>query len=57
MPNNEKEYDGYLFDQLTILERLERIAKRTESNEVMEEIAVIRKEVERKLYRPGSKSE
>lgn len=28
MPNNEKEYDGYLFDQLTILERLERVAKK-----------------------------
>ncbi len=57
MPNNEKEYDGYLFDQLTILERLERIAKKTNDTEVIEEIAVIRKEVERKLYRPGSKIE
>ena len=54
-PDNEKEYDGYLFDQLTILERLERIAKKTNDKEVMEEISVIRKEVERKLYRPGSK--
>lgn len=50
MPNNEKEYDGYLFDQLTILERLERIAKKTEDKEVIDEISVIRKEVERKLY-------
>ncbi len=57
MPNNEKEYDGYLFDQLTILERLERIAKKTGDTEVMEEIGIIRKEIERKLYRPGSKSE
>lgn len=57
MPNNEKEYDGYLFDQLTILERLERIAKKSDNKEIMEEIAIIRKEIERKLYRPGSKSE
>ena len=57
MPNNEKEYDGYLFDQLTILERLERIAIKTDDKEVIEEIAIIRKEIERKLYRPGSKNE
>ena len=57
MPNNEKEYDGYLFDQLTILERLERIAKKKDDKEIMDEIAIIRKEIERKLYRPGSKSE
>ena len=57
MPNNEKEYDGYLFDQLTILERLERIAIKTDDKEVIEEIAIIRKEIERKLYRPGNKNE
>ena len=57
MPYNEKEYDGYLFDQLTILERLERIAKKSDNKEIMEEINIIRKESERKLYRPGSKSE
>ena len=57
MPNNEKEYDGYLFDQLTILERLERIAKKSDNKEIMEEINIIRKEIERKFYRPGSKSE
>ena len=57
MPYNEKEYDGYLIDQLTILERLERIAKKSDNKEIMEEINIIRKEIERKLYRPGSKSE
>jgi len=57
MPNNEKEYDGYLFDQLTILERLERVAKKTDDTEVIDEINIIKKEIERKLYRPGSKSE
>lgn len=54
MPNNEKEYDGYLFDQLTILEWLERIAKKTEDKEVIDESSVIRKEVERKLYQQVS---
>lgn len=57
MPNNEKEYDGHLFDQLTILERLERIAKKTDDKEVIDEISIIRKEIERKLYRPGSKND
>lgn len=57
MPNNEKEYDGYLFDQLTILERLERIAKKSDNKEILEEIAIIKKEIERKLYRPGIKTE
>lgn len=57
MSNNEKEYDGYLFDQLTILERLERIAKNANDKAVLDEIGIIRQEVERKLYRPGMKNE
>lgn len=52
MPINEKEYNGNLMDQLTLLERIERVAKRTEDNEVLEEIEIIRKEVNRKLYQP-----
>lgn len=27
MPNNEKEYNGNLFGQLSILERLEKVAR------------------------------
>jgi len=50
MPSNEKEINCYLFDQLTILDDLERVAKRTSAEEVLEEIAIKRKQVERKLY-------
>ena len=50
MPTNEKEYNGNLMDQLTLLERIERVAKRTGDKEVLEEIEIIRKEVNRKLY-------
>lgn len=50
MPTNEKEYNGNLMDQLTLLERIERVAKRTKDKEVLEEIDIIKKEVNRKLY-------
>lgn len=46
----EKEYDGNLYDQLTLCERLERAYKdqRFES-----ELEIIRQEIKRKLYRPS----
>ena len=50
MPINEKEYNGYLFDQLTLLEEIESVAKKTNAIEVLEEIEIKRKQVERKLY-------
>lgn len=50
MPTNEKEYNGYLFDQLTILERLERVAKQANCQPVLDEIDFEKKVVERKLY-------
>ena len=50
MPINEKEYNGYLFDQLAILERLERVAAAEKSEGVLTEIAFERKQIERKLY-------
>ena len=31
MPTNEKEYNGYLFDQLALLKRLERVAQATKA--------------------------
>ena len=44
MPYNEKEYNCYLFDQLSILER--------------KEIAFERRQIERKLYQqPSIKNE
>lgn len=50
MQNNEKEYNGYLFDQLSILERLERVAKKENAEEVIKEIEFERRQIERKLY-------
>lgn len=50
MPNNEKEYNGYLFDQLSILERLERVAKEEKAEAVIKEIEFERRQIERKLY-------
>ncbi|MCI9361863.1 MAG: hypothetical protein HFG65_13110 [Hungatella sp.] len=50
MPNNEKELNCNLFDQLTILEDIERVAKRTNATEVLAEIEIKKKQIERKLY-------
>jgi hypothetical protein len=50
MPTNEKEYNGYLFDQLTLLERLEITAKKDNAVNTLEQIEFERKAIERKLY-------
>lgn len=50
MPNNEKEHNGHLFDQLSILERLERVAKEEKAEAVIKEIEFERRQIERKLY-------
>ncbi len=50
MPPNEKEYNGYLFDQLSILERLERVARNENAEAVLREIEFERRQIERKLY-------
>lgn len=47
MPTNEKEYNGYLFDQLSILERIEAV---TEDEKVLKQIEIERRQIERKLY-------
>ncbi|MDE6888000.1 MAG: hypothetical protein K2P45_05055 [Eubacterium sp.] len=47
MPTNEKEYNGNLFDQLSILERIEAVAK---EEAVLKQIAIERRQIERKLY-------
>lgn len=54
MPINEKEYNGNLFDQLSLLEDIERVAKRTNDTEVLDEIEFRRKQIERKLYKQPS---
>lgn len=50
MPANEKEYNGNLFDQLTLLERIEEVALETKDEKVLKIINKIKKEVNRKLY-------
>ena len=47
MPVNEKEYNGNLFDQLLILERIEAV---TDDEKALKQIAIERKQIERKLY-------
>ena len=54
MPNNEKELNAELFDQLTIVERIER-AK--EAGTLDSEIENIKKEINRKLYQKPPLSE
>ncbi|MCI9439833.1 MAG: hypothetical protein HFH15_01090 [Ruminococcus sp.] len=46
----EKEINCNLFDKLDMLERIERVAKATNADAVLEEIEFERKQVERKLY-------
>lgn len=51
MSIDEKEYNGYLMDQLELIEQIEMIA--TESGDleaVLKQLALERKFVERKLY-------
>lgn len=50
MPSYEKEYNGNLFDQLTILDDLEEIAEKEQAVETLKVIAKKRKQIERKLY-------
>lgn len=50
MPTSEKEYNGYLFDQLSILEDLEEVARKENATETLELISKKRRQIERKLY-------
>ncbi len=50
MPTNEKEYNGYLFDQLSLLEEIEEIAEKENSIQTLELIQKKRRQIERKLY-------
>lgn len=47
MPINEKEYNGNLFDQLSILERIEAV---TDDAKALKQIEIERRQIERKLY-------
>lgn len=50
MPSNEKELNCYLLDQLELIERLEMIAQNGNSEEILKQLALEKKFVERKLY-------
>lgn len=50
MPINEKEYNGYLFDQLSMVERIEKQVLTGDMEKVKEEIETLKKEINRKLY-------
>lgn len=50
MPNNEKELNCYLLDQLELIERLEIIAQNGSTDEILNQLALEKKFVERKLY-------
>lgn len=50
MPINEKEYNGHLVDQLTLVERIEKQVQKGDLELVKEEIATLKKEINRKLY-------
>lgn len=50
MPSNEKELNCYLFDQLELIERLEIVAQGGSNDDVLKQLALEKKFVERKLY-------
>ena len=50
MPSNEKELNSVFFDQLTIVERIERRLDEGGENAVRKEIELLKKEINRKLY-------
>ena len=58
MPTNEKEINNNLFDQLTLVERIEKQVLKGDIDAVKEEIEMLKKEINRKLYQqPPLKSE
>ena len=50
MPTNEKEYNGYLLDQLELIERLEMVIEENNIEAIKRQLALEKKFVERKLY-------
>lgn len=58
MPDNEKEYNGYLLDQLELVERLELVIEDNDIEAVRKQLAIEKRFIERKLYqKPPIKSE
>ena len=50
MPMNEIELNSILFDQLTLIERIERHLETGGEKAVKIEIEILKKEIHRKLY-------
>lgn len=50
MPINEKEFNGNLFDQLTILDDIEEVAAQENATKTLAVIAKKRGQIMRKLY-------
>ena len=50
MPNNEKELNCCLLDQLELIERLELVAQNGDNEAVLKQLMLEKKFVERKLY-------
>ena len=50
MPNNEKELNCYLLDQLELIERHELVAQNGDNEAVLKQLMLEKKFVERKLY-------
>lgn len=58
MLSNEKELNATLFDQLTLVERIERHLENGGVDAAKEEIEILKKEINRKLYQqPPLKNE
>ena len=49
MPIDEKEYNGILFDQLSLLEDIEVVAERDHAEEPLKLLRRKRRQIERKL--------
>lgn len=50
MPTNEKEYNGYLFDQLSLIEETSEIASEENAVKTVAFLEKKKKQIERKLY-------
>lgn len=54
MPANEKEYNGNLFDQLSLLEEIEEVAQSENAAKTLQLIHKKKRQIERKLYQSPS---
>lgn len=50
MPTNEKEINCNLFDQLSLIEETEEIAKEENAENTLKFLAMKKRQIERKLY-------